>query len=104
MSSKRKYTPMGKQVIITVTMPPELAMLVDEAADRRDMTRSAYLRVSRASGKAGTNSGAALLHCNEDDHEDPTRCGWVTPQACRAGWPRGGRAAWRRYGWGSPRP
>jgi metal-responsive CopG/Arc/MetJ family transcriptional regulator len=46
MARERKYTPMGKQVIITVTMPPELAMLVDEAAERRGMTRSGYLRLA----------------------------------------------------------
>ncbi len=46
MVRERKYTPMGRRVIITVTMPPELAMLVDEAAERRGMTRSAYLRLA----------------------------------------------------------
>lgn len=42
----RNYTPMGKQVIITVTMPPNLALLLDEAADRRGLTRSAYMRLA----------------------------------------------------------
>jgi metal-responsive CopG/Arc/MetJ family transcriptional regulator len=37
---------MGKQVIITVTMPPALAMLLDEAAERRGLSRSAYLRLA----------------------------------------------------------
>jgi metal-responsive CopG/Arc/MetJ family transcriptional regulator len=46
VARERKYTPMGKQVIITVTMPPELAGTVDEAAERRGMTRSAYLRLA----------------------------------------------------------
>lgn len=49
MAPDRKYTPMGKQVIITVTMPPELALLIDEAAERRGLSRSAYLRLAAES-------------------------------------------------------
>lgn len=44
MARERRYTPMGNQVIVTVTLPLPLAQLVDEAAERRGLSRSAYLR------------------------------------------------------------
>ena len=56
MTRERRYTPMGRQVIITVTMPPELAMLVDHAAERRGLNRSAYLRLA-AEGQIERDSG-----------------------------------------------
>lgn len=48
MTRRRGYTPMGKQVIVSVTLPLELAQLVDEAAERRGLSRSAFLRQAAA--------------------------------------------------------
>jgi metal-responsive CopG/Arc/MetJ family transcriptional regulator len=61
VARERKYTPMGKQVIITVTMPPELAATVNEAAERRGMTRSAYLRLA-AETQVDRDGAAAPEH------------------------------------------
>jgi metal-responsive CopG/Arc/MetJ family transcriptional regulator len=42
--SERRYAAMGKQVIISITMPVELAALLDDAAERHGLNRSAYVR------------------------------------------------------------
>ena len=47
VARERKYPSTAKQVIITVMMPPDPAMLLDEAADRPGVTRSAYMRLAR---------------------------------------------------------
>jgi metal-responsive CopG/Arc/MetJ family transcriptional regulator len=46
VSPNGQYTRTGKQVIIAVTMPATLTMPLDEAAERRGISRSACLRLA----------------------------------------------------------